>query len=311
MAETFYRILIIDDSPEDRELYRRLLEHDAEGEFLFAEAETAEDGLAELRSFKPDCVLLDYRLPGLDGLNLLEHHESDPAHSGAAIIMLTGQGSVDIAVEALKTGAQDYLIKSKITAEALRRAVLNAIEKVRMQHELARKQAELQRLASEDELTGLSNRRHLLTRLEEELGRSRRYRLALSVLLIDLDHFKRINDTYGHLIGDEVLERLGQMLRGSLRRSDLAGRFGGEEFCVVAAHTNADSARAFAERIRRMVGELNFAPQGKPPFHVTCSIGVATADEATTATQLLARADEALYRAKNNGRNCVCVYGQD
>jgi two-component system cell cycle response regulator len=298
-------ILIVDDSPEDRAAYRRLLAHNCEGAYEIAEAETAEEGLARCRQ-GVDCVLLDYRLPDQDGLEFLAGLAGERLLPGVAVIMFTGQGDELVAVQAMKSGAQDYLVKGRITAEALRRAVHNALEKSALLRLLEEQRRELERLATVDGLTGLYNRRHFLERLEQEAARVHRSGMSLSVLLLDLDHFKRVNDTYGHLVGDRVLAGVAHVLKASLRRTDFAARYGGEEFCVLAVDTPLEGAEALARRLVRRVAEEPFRGGARETFTVTCSIGVAqrTADD-PGAEALLARADRALYAAKEAGRNCV------
>jgi len=166
---------------------------------------------------------------------------------------------------------------------------------------------ELRRLAHTDELTGLYNRRYLMARLDEELARVRRYLRPFCLLLIDLDLFKRVNDSYGHLKGDEVLVTSARMLREVVRGTDLVGRYGGEEFCVVLPETGLLKARRLAERIRERFAEQRYY-DGEEQFQVTCSIGLAQASVAISSReQILQWADEALYRAKAAGRNRVEV----
>lgn len=309
MPDQTYRILIVDDSPEDREVYQRFLSRGHESDYQFSEACSAEEALRVWQEFKPDCVLLDYRLPGADGLDLLERFENHNHVPISAIVMLTGQGDEVVAVEAMKTGAHDYLVKSKLTREALRRSVHNAIEKVRLQREIAEKQKQLERLATLDSLTNLYNRRYFMERLNQELSRTRRYHTSFSVMMMDVDHFKKVNDTFGHSVGDEVLIRVGEVLHSCLRGSDLAARYGGEEFCVLAANTDAEGAHVFADRVRQLIAEQVFRSEGKPSFSITCSIGIAEATDADDdARKLLDRADDAMYEAKRAGRNRVCVW---
>ena len=162
-------------------------------------------------------------------------------------------------------------------------------------------------LAATDPLTGCLNRRSLLDRLEGEFERARRYGLALSVLMVDIDHFKQVNDTHGHLVGDEVLRNVGALLRQELRNVDVIARYGGEEFIAVLPETPFDGARVLADRIRAAIAARPFkSDEGE--FTVTASIGVTALnkDEMQTPEDVLARVDEALYRAKNSGRNQVC-----
>ncbi|MCC6145772.1 MAG: diguanylate cyclase [Candidatus Hydrogenedentes bacterium] len=164
---------------------------------------------------------------------------------------------------------------------------------------------ELDRLASTDALTGLYNRRHLMDRLAQELERSTRYGNPLSVLLLDLDHFKSINDSHGHLVGDAVLKRAGEIIQDCARTTDLPGRYGGEEFALLLPQTDTKGASELAERLRRRLGQMVHHDAAGKPFHVTCSIGVASVHGNGNATWILKHADDALYQAKADGRNRV------
>lgn len=163
---------------------------------------------------------------------------------------------------------------------------------------------EMKEQARTDELTGLANRRALIDRLEEEIDRARRYSSPLSVAILDLDHFKEINDTLGHQAGDQVLSRLGELLAEETRAPDVAGRYGGEEFALVLPQTGREEARRLAERVREAVEGLEFEAEGEP-FGVTCSLGLAEMEESEGMDHLVKRADDALYRAKEEGRNRV------
>jgi diguanylate cyclase (GGDEF)-like protein len=167
-----------------------------------------------------------------------------------------------------------------------------------------------------DPLMGIHNRRYLENRLEEEVARSTRYGLPLSVLLLDIDHFKKINDTYGHQTGDGVLNTLGRLIDSSIRESDIVARYGGEEILVIAPHTAVIGAGLLAERLRWLVEKAAVADAdpgaGRPDLYVTVSVGVASlTPEVSEVKLLLACADEALYKAKNEGRNRVVVSGQE
>jgi diguanylate cyclase (GGDEF)-like protein len=309
MEKRSYRVLLVEDCPEDRATYERLLRHGEGDTYEFLEAETAEQGVALCRARRPDCVLLDYRLPDADGLDVLAQLTSADAENAVPIVMLTGRGNEAVAVQALQGGAQDYLVKGSVTAQALRWAIHNAMEKVALRRQIERQRRELERLATTDVLTGVFNRRVLLERLELELRRCRRYGSRLCVLLLDVDHFKRVNDAHGHLAGDGVLVALGQILRTRVRGTDMAGRYGGEEFCVLLPETDLEHGRELAERLRQHVAAEVFTA-GATPFRVTCSVGVAQfTDAREKVADLLQAADEALYRAKALGRDRVCVAG--
>lgn len=292
------RILIVDDCREDRELYRRLIARGFDQEHIVAETETAEEALARIASAEPHCIVLDYRLPDGDGLSFLSALRLAHGEGRIPVVMLTGGGDESVAVQAMKRGAQDYLTKSSVTAESLRRAIRGAMKRVA-------EEQQLRRSASIDELTGACNRRWLLERLREETVRARRHRAPLCVLMLDLDHFKRVNDSFGHRIGDAVLENVGRLLRSTLRAGDFAGRYGGEEFCVVLTETPLPGARVVAERIRRQISALTVRAPDGVAVRVACSIGVAEADTGRDVMEAIELADRALYRAKATGRDRV------
>jgi diguanylate cyclase (GGDEF)-like protein len=174
--------------------------------------------------------------------------------------------------------------------------------------ELRRQQQHIQTLADHDQLTGLYTRREFENRYHEEFERTLRYGTSLSVMMIDLDHFKEINDTYGHPVGDEVLETMGDLIRDKTRTSDVSGRYGGEEFCLVLPETPEDGAKTTAERLRQALSEETFQAEDGETFQVTCSIGIAVYDSSDDdPEELLEEADQALYEAKETGRNQVIV----
>jgi two-component system cell cycle response regulator len=191
-------------------------------------------------------------------------------------------------------------------AEKVVRTAVSAVERAYALQTAQLDKARYELLATVDPLTGCLNRRALEDKVDQELERVRRYGLALSVLMIDLDHFKLVNDTRGHLTGDSVLRQVGTLLRREVRAVDAVARYGGEEFVVLLPETPLNGARVFAERIRERIAEHDFGPAGEP-LTVTVSIGVATvtAENPADHETLIARADQALYRAKGGGRNLV------
>ena len=191
-------------------------------------------------------------------------------------------------------------------AERVVRTTVNAIEKAYALEEAESDKVRYQWLATVDPLTGCHNRRSLMDKLEQELDRARRYGLAISVLMIDLDRFKTVNDTYGHLVGDRVLQQLGDLLRRQVRTVDVVARYGGEEFVVVLPETDEEGAVVFAERLRVAVSENDFSDAAEK-LNATVSIGVAgtPGDNIGSGEELIGSADKALYVAKANGRNQV------
>ena len=192
-------------------------------------------------------------------------------------------------------------------AEIVIRAAVAAIRRAQALESTREDNRRLEELATTDALTRLTNRRALLERLSVEVDRARRFKSQLSLLMLDLDHFKSVNDQHGHLGGDEVLREMGNLLAGAVRTIDIVARYGGEEFIVILPETATEGAEVFAERLRRSVEEHEFVVAQERKFHLTCSIGVATFPSPRVASteDLFARADEALYRAKSGGRNLV------
>ncbi len=192
-------------------------------------------------------------------------------------------------------------------AERVVGTAVNAIERAYELQSVESDKRRYQELAAIDPLTGCVNRRTLVERLEAELERVQRYKLALSVLMIDLDRFKSVNDEHGHLVGDSVLRQVGELLLAEVRTVDVVARFGGEEFVVLVPETGPEGARISAERIRLRVAQHDFADGGEQPLGVTVSVGITSLDpgEASDPEAVIARADDALYRAKRYGRNRV------
>lgn len=302
------RILIVDDSPETRFTYRRYLSASGSN-YVFGEAETVEQGLQQLASGSFDCVLLDFRLPDADGLEFLARISESETNGTTPVIVTTSQGSEAVAVEAMKLGAKDYLVKGNVNAVNLPAAVSKALRLARQELEIQQKTEQLRRLSVTDELTKLHNRRYLVERLSHALSRKARYGNELSLMMIDLDHFKRVNDTHGHQVGDQVLIRFSQMLASVARTTDVVARMGGEEFCLVLCHTGVEGARVLASRICEEARSIAHRDQDGEEFRVTCSVGLAAATaEDATCDALLHKSDVALYEAKRQSRDCVRVY---
>lgn len=303
------RILIVDDSPEDRTIYKRHITQNTDSDFIISEADTGEAALAICKTDRPDCILLDYNLPELNGLQFLAELTKDSNGIPPAVVMLTGEGNEAVAVEAMKNGAEDYLVKGHVSAESLQRATYNAIEKVELKRLLKMREDELKRLAVSDDLTGLYSRRYLLEHLREEKYRASRYNVPFCIALIDLDHFKQVNDQYGHLVGDQVLKSFSKLLTQCTRQLDIVGRYGGEEFLIVLTNTTLDVAQVVTQRICMKSKTLTFNGPKGAKFQVTCSAGLAEYEpEIDDITTLIHRADEALYNAKADGRNRVHIW---
>ena len=298
-------VLVIDDSPSARHEIRRVLEASR----LFTTVLEASDGLVGLRMLlveNVEAIICDLEMPGLDGEKLLHAQRSRPDARDVAFFFVTAQRDPDRMARLLRAGASDTIQKPFHPAELLARLEAH-LRLRRLQAELRDKNAMLERVSTTDSVTGLRSRRYVGELLAIEVLRSTRYKTPLSVLMCDLDNFKRVNDSFGHPAGDAVLARAGAVIRDSLRASDVAGRYGGEEFLLVLPHTEIEGASTLAERVRASIEETEFDVGAKAPHPVTVSVGVAVLGAGQSIDALVAEADEALYEAKGAGRNRVVV----
>jgi diguanylate cyclase (GGDEF)-like protein len=302
MQKQSTKILLIEDDQDDFILTRGLLSEIDSGHYHLDWAQTYQDGLKQIQSALHDVYLIDYRLGADDGLQLVRH--AVQAGSQAPIIMLTGQADRDIDMAAMQAGAADYLVKGHINGQLLERAIRYALERSRLLKEISE-------LAAHDAITGLYNRRELQRFLDYELGRSKRYNHPLSFVMIDIDHFKDINDKFGHQVGDEVLRQIAQYLLSTARTCDLLARYGGDEFAIVMPETSADKAHHGAERFQKIFETestkiKHHEDSSLENLKITLSIGVAEYPrDADTGNALIQAADQALYQAKCQGRNRV------
>lgn len=251
-----------------------------------------------------DLILSDFQLPDGTSLDLFTRMAARMAIP--PFILISGQGSEDLVAQAVRRGACDYLPRSGLNRDRLIQSILTALERVRLQRELQSAHDHLAELATHDELTGLYNRRYLTDTLETEINRARRYEQPLTVCLFDLDHFKAVNDRFGHDAGDAVLVSVAEILRHTVRAPDVAGRYGGEEFLIVLVNTDLREAEYFGNRLREEICQLRFSFLDEATSPITCSIGLSgfqSGDD--TRAALIQRADAAMYRAKALGRNRV------
>jgi two-component system cell cycle response regulator len=297
-------VLAIDDSPEVLALLAIRLR--PEGLKLIT-ATSYDEGLALASQYLPDLILLDVEMPEHSGLDLCRRLKEDPVTVNIPVIFLTGSTDVNTKVHGFDLGAIDYVTKPFHPAE-LRARVRAALRMKRAQDMLTHK-------AQIDALTGLRNRAYLDERLLAEEQQALRTGRPLSLVMMDLDHFKSLNDTFGHPFGDLVLQRVGDFITRAIRPYDVACRYGGEELALILPDTNLADAVTVAERVRVQVRELEFAPRGQP-IVVTASFGVAERNEVLSRTGdgsprgIIAAADEALYAAKRGGRDKVRAAGE-
>ncbi len=295
------KILIVDDCPISRRVLDRNLTAWGYDTRLAHNGREALESLNMVES--PRLVVLDWNMPELDGIEVCQaiRREQSPYRY---IIFLTGFREKIDAIEALRSGADDFLTKP-VVPEELRQRIRAGQRIVNLQDRLLQNQYRLQEMATRDALTGVLNRGAMIEYLTAELERAGRKARPTSYLMLDLDHFKQVNDSYGHLTGDAVLCDVSRRLSASLRTYDRIGRFGGEEFGTILPETDLNTAQMVAERLRAAISQVPTLIDGRE-VHVTLSIGVACdAKSAGDTMELVGRADRALYVAKERGRNQV------
>ncbi len=294
------RILVVDDSRVIRTMVAETLTR--AGFWV----DVAEDGAAALRRLGEtsfDVVITDIQMPKMDGFALMSAARSLDARPEVIVITATHAEDLKSAVRALRMGAHDFLTKPLRDQDDVALTVQRAVEKKRDRDRSAVLLRELEKLSRTDPLTGTGNRRAFDEALISEERRAQRYDLPLGMILLDLDHFKPVNDTHGHGTGDAVLQRFAARVEGLLRGGDSLYRPGGDEFAVLLPHTDLEGALSVA---RRIVSEVAASPfhAGSTTLSLTCSAGVASLlGELCSAAELTAQADAALYAAKSSGRN--------
>jgi two-component system, cell cycle response regulator len=326
-------ILLVDDDPTN---IRHVREGLASQGYRFREALDGTEALRSLREVRPDLIIMDVEMPRLGGVEVCRIIKANGGESGFGfipVILVTARQAAG-KVEGLELGADDYLVKpfdmpelsarvkSMLRLKALQDTLMEKNRELdtknreldRANKELAQKREELLALTRTDSLTGLYNRRYFEERLNEEFLRSTRYRSPLSLVMLDIDHFKRINDTYGHPFGDEVLRSVAQTVRGRLREVDFVARYGGEEIITLLPETGPREALGACERVREAIASLPLEYRAHDGtlqrVQCTASLGVASVPSKNLlgVEELLRAADTCLYEAKAAGRNCVRQY---
>lgn len=298
-------VLVVDDSASIRSQIRSVLQQ-VEGFDDFIEAGDGLQAFKLLLDRRPDLVVCDLIMPVFDGLKFLALRATRPELASIPVIMLTAEGDANRKVEVLDQGASDYVTKPFNDRELLARVKVHYRLKV-LQDELREANKRLEALADTDGLTGLYNRRYFDSLLGRELQRTERYKTPLGLVLLDIDHFKRVNDTYGHTMGDEVLRNVSRIVTSSVRVTDSVARYGGEEIAIVFTQTTPQGVAEVTERLRQRVADFAHEHLGSG-LRCTASFGISVCEGRgliPNARELVDRADRALYRAKRTGRNCV------
>ena len=287
------KILVVDDEPDTLEIIQALLR--VEGYEVII-ASTGEEGVEKGQQENPEVILMDINLPGINGNEALRQiRKNNPLQ---CVIILTAYATVDNAIQALKDGATDF-VKKPFENEHLIHIIHETLEKSHTLLEKERLEKEVRRLSITDDLTGLYNYRYFFRTLESELVRMKRQRTSLSLLMFDLDHFKRYNDLFGHWDGDKVLRKVGEIVRNSIRSNvDTGYRYGGDEFAVLLIGAFLDQALAIAERIRSSIEHAGFQ-------EITASVGLCEFQERFSLERFVKAADDAMYVAKSSGGNRI------
>jgi diguanylate cyclase (GGDEF)-like protein len=312
------RILVVDDEATVRSVLLQVLKEDG---YDVTPAENGSQALEILRNNSFDLIITDIKMPGISGLELLKKVKQ--AQPDTQVIIITSYASLDTSLTALRHGAYDYLFKPFEDLDLISAAAKRATEKVLLVKENRRLLGQLQKqnqqlekvnrtlknLACRDGLTGLYNHRYFQDVLTHEIYRAERNETIFSLIFLDVDHFKKYNDTHGHLAGDKLLRKLSDIFTRGVRKSDIVARYGGEEFVIILPSTSKKNAQIVAEKLRRYIEAFPFeGRETQPTGKLTISLGIAAyPDDGQQRTLLIQRADEAMYRAKNGGRNRVCV----
>lgn len=322
-GEKKIKLLMIEDDIDQSQLLTEVIE-DHFGPGTVTAVYSGVDAMKhDLASF--DMILTDVNLPDCSGMSLVGEIQK---RCSTPVIMVTGENSGEMAAQAIRRGAADYVVKFgdfmftipivieknltvaklRIENDELKKSLLRGLDEAHAANlQLHDTMKKVEEMAATDALTGLYNRRHFNRVLEQMFSESQRYGHDLSIVMIDLDGYKRLNDTFGHQVGDQLLTMTGKVINATLRKMDVAARYGGDEFVLLLPHAGAAEAESVVERIR-VDFKYSSDQMLKRPLGVSMSIGIAASSivKAASAEQMLSAADEALYRAKTSGKDRVC-----
>ena len=297
-------ILAVDDDQDNLTLVSRTLEHEG---YSVVRAGSGEEAINRLKAGTPDLVLLDINMPGISGMETLKTLRQ--AQNYVSVIFVSARNETEDVIKGLDAGADDYVCKPFDPLELLAR-VRAQLRIKELTDRLAAANARLQELVDIDDLTGLYNMRSIYQKLDNEIARAKRYGRAVAVVMMDMDDFKKVNDTHDHLFGSFVLAETGKIIRQTMRSMDFAARYGGDEFLIVLSETTIEGAPLFAERLRSAIHKHTFTSKTSS-MKLTASLGLAVIEPHKTAVDarnLVRCADHALYDAKRAGKNCFKVH---
>lgn len=295
------RILVIDDDPDSLSIIAEALRWEG---YQVHTSISGSEGLQQIKSWSPDLILLDVNMPEMNGMETLNDLRQRTNY--VSVMFISGNTSTTHVISGLDAGADDYIAKPFEPLELLAR-VRTQLRIKDLNDQLRVANEQLKELVDTDDLTGLFNMRSVYQRVEAELLRAKRFQRQVCVVMMDMDHFKTVNDGHDHLFGSFVISEVGAIIRKCIRNIDLGARYGGDEFLMLLTETNAEGAAKFCERLRSMINSHTFT-HGKDSIQLTCSVGfaiTAPGDTQTDARGLVRSADHALYEAKKAGRDCV------
>lgn len=297
-------ILAVDDDVDNLRLVSSALKHEG---YRVEQAKSGEEAMEKLKKIMPDLVLLDINMSGVSGLDTLKSIRLRDDYIN--VILVSARSDSGDVIKGLDTGADDYICKPFDPMELLAR-VRAQLRIKDLTDRLAKANDRLRELVDIDDLTGLYNMRSIYQKLENEIGRAKRYNRSISVVMMDMDNFKEVNDTNDHLFGSFVLSEVGKLIRNNIRSIDFAARYGGDEFLIALSETGLEGAQLLAERIRQVIAAYTFEKDGNS-IRLTASIGLAVAQpaiEPIDSKSLVRYADHAMYDAKRTGKNRVCTF---
>lgn len=295
------RIMVVDDDASSREIVAKALEYEG---YQVRQCESGNEALQMLAEWSPHLILLDVNMPGLNGIETLTRVRVRDEY--VSVIFVSADCLRDDVIRGLDAGADDYVCKPFDVMELMSR-VRSQLRIKDLNDNLKRANDRLKELVDIDDLTGLFNMRSLYKRLDFELDRARRYNRQVCAIMMDLDHFKKVNDQHDHLFGSYVLAEVGKIIRSNIRKVDFAARYGGDEFLIVLTEIAMEGAMTFANRLRTKIAETTFKSDSFN-MQLTASLGMAITNPNSVnvdARSLVRFADRALYLAKENGRNRV------
>ncbi len=295
------KVLLVDDDTDNLKIVKKLLEKEG---YTVEAVDSGAKGLQAIDAFRPDLILLDVNMPGMDGLETIQLLKRK--QNTVAVVFVTANTTTDDVIRGLDAGALDYIAKPFSGMELLAR-VRAQLRVKKLQDDLREANLKLKSLVEIDDLTGLYNMRSVYEKLDQEIERGRRYGHGIAAIMLDMDHFKGVNDNHDHLFGSFVLSEVGKIIKKNIRTHDFAARYGGDEFLICLSQTSEEGAKLFCERLRSVLEANTFKHNGDE-MKLTASMGCAiivNGQSLIDGRSLVRHADHGLYQSKEEGRNRI------